>query len=75
MKNKNNYTVSAPRHPKKVSQHATSVKMHSPASLGGYSKTIFFYKNRIKKNKLQMVNAINPLFFIYKTILYNFLRL
>ncbi|AES95621.1 hypothetical protein MTR_5g027520 [Medicago truncatula] len=27
--NKNNYTVSAPRHQKKVTQHATSAKIHS----------------------------------------------
>jgi len=28
-KNKNNYRVNAPRHLKKVMQHATSAKMHS----------------------------------------------
>jgi len=29
IKNKNNYTDSVPRHQKKMSQHATSAKMHS----------------------------------------------
>jgi len=29
LKNKKNYTVSAPRHQEKVTQHAASAKMHS----------------------------------------------
>jgi len=34
IKNKNNYTVSVSRHPKKVTQRATSVKMHSQLPYG-----------------------------------------
>jgi len=48
-KNKNNYTVSAPRHLKKVTQHATSAKMHSQLAYGSILKQKKIYKDQIKK--------------------------
>jgi len=42
IKNNNNYTVSVPRQPENVTQRATSAKMHSQLTRGGFWRIFIF---------------------------------
>jgi len=50
---KKNYTVSVPRHQKKVSQHAKLAKMHSQLAYGGILKKKITRTKSDKKNLQQ----------------------
>ena len=60
IKNKNNYTVSVPRHLEKLTQRATSAKMHSQLGQGWFLENLHFSWLESKQIFLQGVNRNSP---------------
>jgi len=52
VKNKINYTVSAPRHPKMLTRRATSAFLHSQIGEGLFLKNLNFTRTESKKKIL-----------------------
>ena len=52
----NNYTVSVPHHPKKVTERATSAKMHNQLSQGWFLENLHFSRLESEHFFLQGVN-------------------